>query len=335
MRNQWWKLGVAALALCLPLLACEGDGLTDPQNGKANLSVYLTDAAGDVEAVWVEILDVTAQGGEGGPVDLLDEPTELILLTDLVNSVHLLAENAGIDPTTFSQLRLVVGDAILQSTEGKVYVKGDPTLPPELGEVDEADLGELQCPSCSQSGIKVKIPNDQVVVEEGEAALVLDFDVALSFGHQAGNSGKWVMHPVILATLVVDENGDGELLDDLGSTNSISGNVALADGVTLPECPAGTPRSILDFVPTATLDGVLDGEGQPIVRSGSVAEGGTFQIGFLSTGSYSMGFVQAVTLGTDQLTFTATVDPTQVTVADQDVSGVAYVIQGAACAPVS
>jgi hypothetical protein len=225
----------------------------------------------------------------------------------------------------------VVGDAVLQDSDGKVYVKGDPELPAEVGEIDAEDLGELQCPSCSQSGIKLKIPNDELEVQEGSAALVVDFDVAQSFGHKAGNSGKWVMHPVILGTLVADADGDGDVLDELGLANSITGTVALGDGVTIPECPAGTPRSILDFIPTATLDGVLDGEGQPITRAGSVVDGGAFTVGFLAVGSYTMGFVPALTLGNDQLTFTAVVAPDQVTVSGGEVSGVDYTIQGAVC----
>lgn len=330
MRNRPSIVSLLALAFLLPFAACGDDEVTGPGDGMASLSVFLTDAPG-YESVWVELTGLTAQGGEGGPVELLGEPTDLVLLTDLVGTVQLLSVNAELDPTTFSQLRLVVGDAVLQDSDGKVYVKGDPVLPPEVGEIEVEDLGELQCPSCSQTGIKVKIPNDEMEIEEGSAALVVDFDVAQSFGHMAGNSGKWVMHPVILGTLVPDANGDGNVLDELGLANSITGTVALGDGVTIPDCPAGTPRSILDFIPTATLDGVLDGEGQPITRAGSVAEGGAFTIGFLAAGPYTMGFVPTLTLGTDQLTFTAIVAPGQVAVSGGEVPGVAFTIQGAVC----
>jgi hypothetical protein len=37
-------------------------------------------------------------------------------------------------------------------------------------------------------------------VGEGEVIVLIDFDVAQSFGHAGGQSGKWVMHPVIEAT---------------------------------------------------------------------------------------------------------------------------------------
>ncbi|MFH1763014.1 MAG: DUF4382 domain-containing protein [Gemmatimonadota bacterium] len=331
MQNHRTKWIPMILAAVLPMTACLDDEPTGPGEGMASLSVFITDAPGDVNRVWVELLSITAQGDEGGPVELLGAPTDLILLTDLVGTVQLLTLNAKLDPTTIRQLRLVVGDAVLESSEDTVYVKGDPVLPTVVENAKE--IGELHCPSCSQSGIKVKIPNDEMEVEEGAAALVLDFDVAQSFGHKAGNSGKWIMHPVIHGTLVGDQDGDGDVLDELGSVSAISGTVALGTDVTIPVCPAGSPRSIKDFIPTATVNGLLDGEGQPIVRSGTVAEGGAFHIGFVPSLSYTMGYVGTLTLGTDQLSFTATVDPAQVTVAGAEVTGVAYTIQSALCQP--
>jgi hypothetical protein len=306
----------------LSLAACDESGISAPGSDKTSLSVYLTDAPGDVEAVWVEILQISLQGAEGGSVSLLGSPTDLILLTDLVGTTHLLVENAELDPSTYSQLRLVVGDAVLLSSDGTVYVKGDPVLPEGL---EGAPMGNLQCPSCSQSGLKVKIPNDEVELEEGSAALVIDFDVSQSFGHKAGNSGNWIMRPVM----------HGTLTESVSVAKAIRGTVGLAmDGevpITLPDCPPGEPRSIQDFIPTATLMGILDGEGNPIVRSGAVAEDGSFQISFLAPGSYSLGHVAELTLGEFVLSFSAVVEPGEVTVGADDVTGVVYTIQSAQC----
>ncbi len=56
----------------------------------------------------------------------------------------------------------------------------------------------------------------------GEAkTLLVDFDVAQSFGREAGRSGRWVMHPVVRAAAV-------------NYTGSVLARVRLADGVTLP-----------------------------------------------------------------------------------------------------
>jgi len=326
LSTVWVLLGLAGM---LPVAACKDSKMTGPEDGTATLSVYITDAPGEVAKVWVELIGLTAQGGEGGSLDLLEEPTDLVLLTDLVGSIQLLQVNTGLDPTTISQLRLVIGDAVLQAEGGMVYVKGDPDL--SALSLAEEPVGELHCPSCSQSGIKVKVPNEGVEVQEGAAAMVLDFDVAQSFGHKAGNSGKWVMHPVIHGTLVGDSDGDGEVLDDLGLANSISGMVAPAGGTTLPVCTVALQRDITDFIPTATAVGVLDGEGEPMVWSGTVAEDGTFRIGFLPQGKYTMSYLGTITLGEEQLTFVATVNHEEVTMAGTDVEGIAFTITGSSC----
>jgi len=331
-----WKWLPLALMVPLALGACDDEEITDPVDGTANVSVYLTDAPGDVEAAWVEILEIYLQGGPGR-VDLLGEPTGLVLLTDLVGTSVLLVEDAEVDPTMYGQLRLVVGDAVLVSTEGTVYVKGDPELPEGL---EGAEMGNLNCPSCSTSGLKVVIPNDeagdQVEVDDEAMAFVLDFNVSESFGHRAGNSGNWNMHPVIHGTIVVDQDGDGTAADELTSLRGIEGTVALGLGaesnpVVIPECPAGTPRSVEDFIPTATSQGLVNAEGEAIVRTGNVAPDGSFRIDFLASDTYSLGYIESLALEGPQLDFTASVDPTEATVDAGDATGVTFTIEAAEC----
>lgn len=320
-----WAAPAAALALALGVGACDDSEPAGPgADGTTTLSVLLTDAPGDVEAVWVDISEIYLQGSEGAVV-LLDEPTGLIELTALVGTSHILVSEAEVDATGYGQLRMVVSAAVLETKTGTVYAMGGAEHPEGL-----ETTGDLMCPSCSQSGLKVTIPNDEVELEEGAAALLLDFDVSQSFGHEAGNSGKWIMHPVIHGVLVADENGDG--VPDVNQAGSIVGIVALADGVTLPECPAGTPRNLGDFVPTATSQTLTDGGGAPIVRSGAVAEGGGFVISFLAPDTYTLGYQGQLNVeGGSSLVFTATVDPTEAAVADGAFEGVAYTITAASC----
>lgn len=315
--KSWVPLMLAAMLL--PISACDDNGVSGT-DGKTSLSVYLTDAPGDVESVWVEILGITLQDSEG-PHELLDAPTELILLTDLVGTTQLLVKDAEMDPTNYSQLRMKIGDAVLLSKEKTVYVKGEPALPEGLEGLPQ---GTLQCPSCSQSGLKVTIPGDGMDVPEGDVTLVLDFDVSQSFGHKAGKSGKWVMHPVIHGTI--------------STRMDISGTVALqTDGtgtptVSFPTCPGeSTPRTLQDFIPTATLTGVVDGDGNPIMWSASVAEDGTFVIGFLPPGTYDMGYEGSIVLGDNVLTFTADVEPDEVTLDNASFDQMVYTITSADC----
>ena len=324
MRHQWTKNITLALALMLPLAACLDDEVVGPEEGTTSLSIYLTDAPGDVANVWVELLGLTAQGGEGGPVELLEEPTELVLLTELVGTLHLLQANTEFDPTTISQLRMVIGDAVLQveveDEDEVVYVKGGPDL--ELLGFSDPWIGDLHCPSCSQSGIKVKVPSDGLAVE-GDVAIVLDFDVTQSFGHRAGNSGKWVMHPVILGTLVEAEG--------LNLPNSISGTVN-SDGVSFPTCPVAGTRAITDFIPTATSNELKDDQDEFLVWTGSVGEDGTYSINLLPQGTYTMGFVNSVPLGdTESLTFVVSSVPANVSLENEAVTEANYIVTGVSC----
>ena len=322
-------LGSLCMAAIVALAACD-DGSIEPvmfQDG--TLSVFLTDAPGDVAAVWVDIAEVYFQGGPDGRFPVLSEPTGLVELTELQDRAVELVGGLEVAPGTYSQLRFVLSAAVLEATDGTVYAFGGAAHP----DAEKVVTGELMCPSCSTSGLKVKLNNDALEIGEAGTGLVMDFDVAQSFGKPAGNSGKWVMKPVVHA-VKMDDGVDPEMP---GAGASISGSVALGvDGggqpIVLPACPAETPRTIQDFVPTATAATLVDDADQPIMRSGEVGEDGTFSIDFLDADSYAMGFMSPLELGDMRLVFEATVDPaTADIVGEADVMGVAYVITSAAC----
>jgi hypothetical protein len=186
----------------------------------------------------------------------------------------------------------------------------------------------LQCPSCAQSGLKIKVQGDAPELEEGEdAILLLDFDVSESFGHRAGQSGRWIMHPVVHASWVEAP------LSAIRGTVVIPANAQGAPLFTVPQCPAGTARSLTDFVPRATAQSLNDAQGNDVVRTGTVAANGTFAISPVDPDTYTMGFNETL-LGGSKLVWTGTVAPTQVTVtAGADVTGVTYTLASATCAP--
>lgn len=318
---------IPLLGLSLGFAGCDDDDDDDPigpGDDEATVTVLLTDAPGAVEAVWVEILEIHLQGGDDGQVTLLDESTGLIEITELVGETRTLASDVELEPGQYGQLRMVIGDAVLETEDGEVYVLGDAEHPDAL-----ETTGELQCPSCQQSGIKVLLPNDAVEVGEGANALILDFDVAQTFGHRAGNSGMWVMQPTIQAVWVEDQNADG--VPDLDQVGAIRGTVELGDGVTIPECPAGTARDLTDFVPLATAQTLVDGDGNPIVRTGSVQADGSFELTFLAPDAYTLGYQEALEFDEATLSFTAEVDTDEVTVEDDAVTGLVYTITAATC----
>lgn len=307
----------AALGLLFAPLGCDDDPADPGLDGAARVDVILTDAPGDVAAAWVRIEEIYLQG-EGGRVDLLTEPTDLIELTALVGTAVVLVEDAELEPGRYGQLRFVVGDAVLEAEDGTVYVLDEAEHPGGL----EA-TGRLQCPSCQQSGIKVVLPGDELDLDAGESTVVLDFDVSQTFGHRAGNSGMWVMRPTIHGTWV---DGGGPVL---GPT--VGGTVAVATGVEIPACPAGTARSVEDFVPVATATTLVDGQGEILVRSGETSADGTFVLGPLAADLWTLGHLGTLELDGAELTFEATVTPADVTMDGTAVTGVSYVVTAATC----
>ncbi|TVP59264.1 MAG: DUF4382 domain-containing protein [Gemmatimonadales bacterium] len=312
---------VVAITACNEGVVGSTDG--DTEEGVSLVSVYLTDAPGDVAAVWVEVEEIYLQGGSEGRVYLLDEPTELIELTSLVGLAEPLVLDAEVESDRYGQLRFVIGGAVLEAADGSVYSKDGTAHPEGL-----PTTGELHCPSCSQSGIKVVLQGDDITFDGGADDLLLDFDVTQTFGHRAGQSGRWIMRPVIHGVRMVE-------------MGRISGTVALATDdagepvVTIPECPAGTPRTLADFVPTAFAVNLTDDEGSPIVRTGVTDADGNFRIYALAPDDYELSYLGQLQFESDDLVWDAEVEPFSVTVPEgTEVTDVAYTITGASCVPV-
>lgn len=194
----------AALTFALATLAVAScDSATEVSTGE--LSVLLTDAPGDVVAAVVTIDRIYLQGaetGEDGRIILREDDVTTDLLT-LVGTTQSLIEDAEIPEGSYGQLRFVISGAYIE-VEGEA---GATTLyassPTYAGLPAGATVGgSLQMPSLAQSGLKVNLPGDALVIDaDGKVTLVVDFDVAQSFGQAAGGSGRWVMTPVLQGSI--------------------------------------------------------------------------------------------------------------------------------------
>jgi hypothetical protein len=201
MRYLNKALRVCAIAA---LAACSDSSGPD---GEARLSVLLTDAPGDVLEAVVTIEQIYLQGGgeedeaseESGRFNLLAEPVTVDLLT-LVDEWMPLIEDVEIPNGQYGQLRFVVSGAYLRVEEdggNRIFA----TSADYDGLPDGADVGgTLQAPSFSQSGLKVSFPGGLTI--DDETTLLVDFDVADSFGKQVGNGNRWIMHPVLKGSVV-------------------------------------------------------------------------------------------------------------------------------------
>jgi uncharacterized protein DUF4382 len=263
MRSLSRRLGVLLFGLTAVAACSDSSG---PSNG--SLTLLLKDAPGDIKAAVVTIDQINLQG-TGGTTVLRDTPVTTDLLT-LVSSVNTLIDDHAVAAGTYSELRFVISGAYIEveNSDGSTSIyASSPTyagLPPGA-----TVAGQLQMPSFPQSGLKVTLPGDALVINGGDQKiLVLDFDVSQSFGQVAGGSGMWVMHPVITGAEVT-------------STGSARIDLTLGAGITLP---AGT--DLTGF--TATLTG---SDGVPrTLNFVAGATPGTFsaEFLFLAPGNYSV-----------------------------------------------
>ena len=187
------------LATGLLCLAACGDS-------NARVTLKLTDAPGDTfEKAVVTISKVYLKGNvEGdkdgkGDVVLLSEPVTTDLLT-LANDTADLVKDAEVPPGTYKEIRFVITGGYVQVKQdggSRIFATSrDYEGLPEGAQVD----GDLQMPSAASSGLKVKFDKDADVTitsDDDQKVILVDFDVAQSFGKEAGGSGKWVMRPVI------------------------------------------------------------------------------------------------------------------------------------------
>ena len=179
----------AAFVLAIAALAgCDGQS----PNGTTSFSVRLKDAPGDVQHAVVTISEVDLVGS-GGVQVLNQTPTTVDLLT-LAASTTTLVQGVEVPSGSYSQLRFKITGACLAVDDGN----GGSTLYTTTGydatPCGTAAPGILQAPSFAQSGLKVTMTAGALELTGPEKIVLVDFDVAQSFGHEASG---WVMHPVV------------------------------------------------------------------------------------------------------------------------------------------
>jgi hypothetical protein len=205
-----------AAALAVSIAAC------GQPSQRGRITVLLKDAPAPVEKAVVTITQVSLQG-EGGAVVLSDRTVTTDLIT-LANDVDTLVDGLEIPAGTYSQLRFQMSGGYLE-VGGKLYASSPDYAGLPAGAVVD---GELRMPSYGTSGLKVILPDGGLVVGPGTTTVLVDFDVARSFGHVAGNSGAWVMHPVVKGTVI-----DGEQPTTLDVALALGESVHLPEGTTL------------------------------------------------------------------------------------------------------
>ena len=296
-------LMVAALAAG----ACDqGGSITG--DGQGRLTIRLTDAPGDVKEAWIKIQQfiLFSTDSMNNRITLTPTQTGYINLLALSGGQVLdIVDKALVPNGTYPNLRLVLGDAYVILNDGRVFATPGAVLPNGV-----TAAGELKCPSCAQSGFKVNFTNAGLIVNSS-SFVTIDFDVSQSFAHEAGKSGKMIIHPVLHATA-----------QNIAFAK-ITGNVALATGVTLPACGGQTTTRAI-FKPTAatvtdTITAVTD-------------TAGNYRILNLAPATYALNAVKDYTFANgDSLTIASTPASASVTLAAGDSAKVNYQITAASC----
>ena len=195
------RLTGGLLAVALATLAGCGDGAAP--GGTTSLSLKLTDAPGDVQHAFVTISEIYLTG-EGGKVVLRDTPYTGDLLTLAGTTVDLVTD-ADVPSGTYAQLRFVITGACIavenESAGSDIYATDGYDATPCGGPA----TGVLQAPSYGQSGLKVVLDEAALTLVGPQKILLVDFDVEQSFGQLAGQSGTWVMDPVVTGGEIASE----------------------------------------------------------------------------------------------------------------------------------
>jgi hypothetical protein len=251
---------LVATALAVTSLSCGSQG---GSRGDGRVSVLLKDAPAALRAAVVTVAEVDLVGN-GGQVVLTTTPVTTDLLT-LAHEVAALVDGAVIPAGPYSQLRLVITGGYVD-VAGAIYASS----PTYQGLPEGATVaGELRMPGYARSGLEVILPDGFTVGSDSK--LVVDFDVSQSFGHDAGGSGAWVMHPVVKAT-------------EEQATGAIAVSLALAPEAILP---GGT--DLAQFQMVLTPPGGTPGAPVPLVGLDGGVVGAIFQ--YLLPGDYSVSFV--------------------------------------------
>ncbi|QRN99439.1 DUF4382 domain-containing protein [Archangium violaceum] len=255
-------------------------GLLTGCGGDSQVTIKLTDAPGDFKKAVVTISEVYLQGADGKVV-LSDEATTTNLIS-LANDTKDIVKDAVVPAGNYSELRFVISGAYIEVEQADgstlIYATEDNYAGlPEGAKV----AGKLQTPSFSSSGLKVKFDGDVEISGEQKVILV-DFDVAQSFGKERGQGDKWVMKPVIKGA-------------DITFSGSV--NVTLAKGaeVTLPVINEQAV-TLGQFRATLTAEADADGAAAPAAEELALTDAngdGVFEASFkfLVPGNYKINFV--------------------------------------------
>ena len=252
LTNLRMKSALVLSFFAFTMFSCSDDDTSTAGENTARLSVSMTDAPGDFDAVFIDVQDVmirTDMDGteEEGWESLGDVETGRYDLLELTGGVSQVLADVEVEAGYLGQIRLVLGD------DNAVVVDGE-----EIA---------IAVPSAQQSGLKLQVDQE---LEAGEQyAFLLDFDVEESIVRQ-GNGG-FSLKPVIRVSAQADAGAiEGEvhpsdtrsLVRAQNASTTISAYTDTEGNFKLHGVPAGTYKvtvipDVASNLPTIEKDNVV------------------------------------------------------------------------------
>ena len=186
-------LSIGILFSSILFFSCQKNN--NGNDNAARLQVRLTDSPDpNVKEVWVDVKEVRVNMKDSNWIILDGAHPGLYNLLDFTDGKDTLLADAQIPAGDISQIRLVLGD------NNYIITKSGEKI-------------QLTTPSAQQSGLKVQIHES---LQGGVLyRLILDFDAGKSIV-KAGNSGKYILKPVLRVISFVASGGNlkGVVLPD-------------------------------------------------------------------------------------------------------------------------
>jgi hypothetical protein len=270
-RRPWCSTSrwLAVIGAAAALAACGGGGGSDgaAATGTGTLRVALTDAPSCYQHVYVTVQKVrvhqsaTAGDTDAGWSDLTLAAPQRIDLVSLSNGVLQELGSTPLPAGHYQQVRLVLADNAGSGASAMAN-----SVQPNGGAETALDT-----PSAMQSGLKLRADFD---VAAGQMAdLVLDFDACKSIV-QAGNSGKFILKPVISVVPRVVSGVTGYVTTTLSlSSTTIA---AQQNGTTVRStAPDATGKFSIPYLQPGTYTLVVTSDGHATAVVTNVPAGTT------------------------------------------------------------
>lgn len=186
MTLQKFRLTFMSSLLLYPL-GCGGTLGGNPENsvaGSDGVTFAIMDAPiDDAKNVFITVSGIETRKGEGEWIKFDVTPEEFDLLDLRNGKMKNLVQTPLLTPGTYTETRLI----LVEDSARLVDLSGESHT--------------LKIPSGSESGLKIK--SDIVIPELGGTTVLIDFDLRKSI-HSAGNSGKYMMKPVLKIAVTSD-----------------------------------------------------------------------------------------------------------------------------------